>query len=167
MWTRGEPRAAADRKPKPDETPAKTRSEPQPRQEPETMATLRLGTSIVIKGLLTASEHLTIHGQFEGTIEVPGHTLTVGREAQVDAFIIAKAVVVEGTVQGNVTATDKIEIRATAKLHGDVVAPRIAITDGASVCGTVDTQAVDVEKLKMAASTSATAVLDDAQRRPA
>jgi len=114
------------------------------------MVTLRLGTSIVIKGDLAASENLTIHGPFEGTIEVLAHTVTIGRHARIEARIVAKGVVIEGTVQGNVTATDKVEIRATAQLHGDIVAPRIVMADGAWVCGTVETKAADSAKLQIA-----------------
>ena len=101
---------------------AAIRQEPGPRHEPETMVTLELGTSVVITGHLAASENLTIHGPFEGTIEVLAHTVTIGRHAQIEARIVAQCVVIEGKVQGHVTATDKIEIRATAQLHGDIVA---------------------------------------------
>ena len=149
MWTRREHPTAVDRTPEPNETPA-TRPEPEPRREPETMATLQLGTSVVIKGHLAASENLTIHGPFEGTIEVLTHTVTIGRHARIEARIVAKGVVIEGKVQGSVTATDKVEIRATAQLHGDIVAPRIAIADGAWVCGTVETKAADSAKLQIA-----------------
>ncbi len=93
------------------------------------MATLQLGTSVVIKGHLAASENLTIHGLFEGTLEVLTHTVTIGRHARIEARLVAKDVVIEGTVQGSVTATDKVEIRATAQLDVDIVAPRIAIAD--------------------------------------
>ena len=149
MWIRKERRTAGTRNPIPGETPA-TRSEPEPRREAETMATLRLGTSVVIKGDLAASEDLTIHGTFKGTIEVRAHTVTIGRGARIEAPIVAKSVVIEGKVQGNVTATDKVEIRATAQLHGDIVAPRIAIADGAWFCGTVETKAADGAKLQIA-----------------
>ncbi len=149
MWTRGEHPTAVDRTPEPNETPA-TRSEPEPRREPETTATVQLGASVVIKGHLAASENLAIHGPFEGTIEVLTHTVTIGRHARIEARLVAKDVVIEGTVQGSVTATDKVEIRATAQLHGDIVAPRIAIADGAWFCGTVETKAADSAKLQIA-----------------
>ena len=122
------------------------------------MVTLELGTSVVIKGHLTASENLTINGPFEGTIEVPAHTVTIGRHAQIDALIVAKGVVIEGKVQGNVTATDRVEIRGTAQLHGDIIAPRIAMADGAFVCGTVETKAADSARLQIADSRPVTTV---------
>jgi cytoskeletal protein CcmA (bactofilin family) len=101
---------------------------------------LRLGTSVVIKGHLTASENLTLHGPFQGEIEVRAHTATIGRLAHIEAPIVAKGVVVEGTVRGNVTATDLIELRDTARLHGNVAAPRIVMADGAWVCGSLETR---------------------------
>ena len=107
------------------------------------MAALWLGTSVVIKGHLSASEDLTIHGHFEGEIELPAHTVTVGNDAQVEAPIHARGIVIEGTVHGEVTATERVEIRETGRLDGAVVAPRICIATGAWVRGTVRTQAVD------------------------
>jgi len=157
MWTRWGHPPAVDRTPEPNEMPA-TRPEPEPRREPETTATLRLGTSVVIKGHLAASENLTIHGPFEGTIEVLAHTVIIGRHSRIEAPIVAKGVVIEGTVQGNVTATDKVELRATAQLHGDIVAPRIAIADGAWVCGTVETRTADSATLQTGDSLKVTTV---------
>ena len=107
------------------------------------MAALRLDPSLVIKGHLSASEDVTIHGHFEGEIEVRAHTVTVGNDAEVEAPIHAKGVVIEGAVHGEVTATDRVEIRASGRLDGAVVAPRIAMAAGAHVRGTVETRAVD------------------------
>ncbi len=123
MWTRRGQPTAVDRTPEPNDMPV-TRPEPEPRREPKTMATLQLGTSVVIKGHLAASENLTIHGPFEGTIEVRAHTVTIGRHAGIEALIVAKGVVIEGKVRGNVTATDKVEIRGTAQVHGDMPVSR-------------------------------------------
>ena len=122
-----------------------TRTAPAKAHEPTpaTMPTLRLGTSIVIKGHLSASEDLTIHGHFEGEIEVRAHTVTVGNDGEVEAPIHAKCVVIEGAVHGDVTATNRVEIREAGRLDGAVVAPRIGIAPGAWVRGTVRTQAVD------------------------
>ena len=142
MWTGRRDGTAGDSRPVPPETPA-ARVTPEPRTEGERMATLRLGTSVVIKGQLSASEDLTIHGSFEGAIEVRAHTVTVGSDAQVAAPIVAKGVVIEGAVHGDVTASDRIEIRATAHVDGAVVAPRIGIANGAWVHGAVRTQAVE------------------------
>jgi cytoskeletal protein CcmA (bactofilin family) len=98
-----------------------------------------LGKSIVIKGDLIASEDLTLYGRMEGSVTLEGgHTLTIGRHADIRAAIDAKAVVVQGTVTGNITAREKIEIQTTGSVAGDVNSPRLAIADGASLRGKVD-----------------------------
>jgi cytoskeletal protein CcmA (bactofilin family) len=98
-----------------------------------------LGKSIVIKGDLIASEDLTLYGRMEGSVTLHGgHTLTIGRFADIKAKIDAKAVVVQGTVTGDITAREKIEIQTTGSVSGDVFAPRLAIADGASLRGRVD-----------------------------
>ena len=102
---------------------------------------MNLGTSIVIKGDLIASEDLTIYGKMEGTVTLEGgHTLTIGRHADIKAAIDAKAVVIQGTVTGNVTAREKVEIQTTGSVAGDVSSPRLAIADGASIKGKVHVQ---------------------------
>ncbi len=140
-------RRQADRAPRarPLRVVEPTRSAPVQAHEagPATRPTLRLGTSIVIKGHLSASEDLTIHGHFEGEIEVRGHTVTVGNDAEVEAPIHAKGVVIEGAVRGDVTAIDRVEIRGSGRLDGAVLAPRIAVAAGAHVRGTVETRALD------------------------
>jgi cytoskeletal protein CcmA (bactofilin family) len=94
-----------------------------------------LGKSVVIKGELSGSEDLTLCGQMEGSIKLPGHTLTIGADANVKAEISAKAVVITGAVIGNVMAADKIEIQATGSINGDVVSPRLVIADGGVLNG--------------------------------
>ena len=96
-----------------------------------------LGTSVIIKGELSGSEDLTLYGQMEGSVTLPDHTLTVGPHANIKAAISAKAVVIMGAVTGNVTAKERIEIRATGSVAGDIDSPRLAIADGGSLCGKV------------------------------
>ena len=71
---------------------------------------------MVIKGELSASEDLTLDGQMEGSVTLPDHTLTIGPAANIKASISAKAVVIMGAVTGNVTAAEKVEIRATGSV---------------------------------------------------
>ena len=98
-----------------------------------------LGKSIMIKGDLIASEDLTLYGRMEGTVTLEGgHTLTIGRFADIRAAIDAKAVVVQGAVTGNITAREKLEIQMTGSVAGDVNSPRLSIADGASLRGKVD-----------------------------
>jgi cytoskeletal protein CcmA (bactofilin family) len=97
-----------------------------------------VGKSVVFKGTLTSSEDITIDGQVEGTIEVRDQTLTVGPEATIRADVTAGMVTIHGTVIGNVRASVKVDVRATGRIEGDLVAPSIVIADGALVCGRVD-----------------------------
>src|SRR3989442_15049149 len=80
-----------------------------------------LGKSVVIKGELSGSEDLILYGQMEGSIRLPDHTLTIGPHADIKAEISAKAVVIMGAVTGNVTAGEKVDIRATGSGTGDIV----------------------------------------------
>jgi cytoskeletal protein CcmA (bactofilin family) len=86
---------------------------------------------------LSASEDLTLYGQMEGSINLPGHTLTIGPHAEIKAAIAAKAVVIKGAVTGNVTAGEKVEIEKTGSVIGDVSSPRLAIADGGAIRGKV------------------------------
>jgi cytoskeletal protein CcmA (bactofilin family) len=104
---------------------------------------MNLGKSMSIKGELSGSEDLTLCGQMEGSIKLPGHTLTIGDHASIKAEISAKAVVITGAVIGNVMAADKIEIQATGSVTGDVVSPRLVIVDGGVLNGKARMSASD------------------------
>jgi cytoskeletal protein CcmA (bactofilin family) len=112
-------------------------SEPKRAAERETA---NIGQSVLIKGELSGSEDLTIDGQVEGKIELGQNVLTVGPHGKIKAQIFAKAVVVLGQVTGNVTATEKVDIREHGSVEGDIVAPRVAIADGAHFRGSIDMQ---------------------------
>ena len=101
---------------------------------------VNIGKSVVIKGELSGSEDLTIEGLVEGTIELRDHVLTIGPNGKIRAQIFAKALIVEGEVTGNVTATEKVDIRDKGSVDGDIVSPRIAIAEGAHFRGSVDMQ---------------------------
>src|SRR5262245_28597476 len=103
---------------------------------PQEQATL--GKSLIIKGEVTGSESLYIDGRVEGAINLPGNRVTVGRNGQVQANITAKEVVVLGKVKGNVTASDRVDIRNEGSLGGDVTCQRISIEDGAWFKGSID-----------------------------
>src|SRR5690348_5783255 len=97
-----------------------------------------IGKSLVIKGEVTGSESLYIDGKVEGSIQLPGNRVTIGRNGQVSANINAREVVVLGKVRGNLTASDRVDIRNEGSLTGDVVAQRISIEDGAFFKGGID-----------------------------
>ena len=102
--------------------------------------TVNIGKSVIIKGELTGSEDLTIEGQVEGKIELRQNVLTIGPNAKIKAQVFAKAVVIQGEVHGNVTATEKVDIRDAGSVDGDISAPRVAIADGAHFRGSIDMQ---------------------------
>src|SRR5262247_2813721 len=99
---------------------------------------VNIGKSVVIKGELNGSEDLTIEGQVEGKIELKDNVLTIGPNGRIKAQVSAKAVVILGTVTGNVTASEKVDIRDGASVDGDVVAPKVAIAEGGQFHGSVD-----------------------------
>ena len=101
---------------------------------------VNIGKSVVIKGELNGSEDLTIEGHVEGTIQLRDHVLTIGPNGRIKAQVFAKMVIVLGEVHGNVTATEKVDIRDNGSVEGDIVSPRIAIAEGAHFKGSVDMQ---------------------------
>ncbi|GMV23123.1 MAG: polymer-forming cytoskeletal protein [Vicinamibacterales bacterium] len=101
---------------------------------------VNIGKSVVIKGELNGSEDLTIEGAVDGKIELRQNVLTIGPNGKIKAQVFAKAVIVQGQVHGNITATEKVDIRESGSVDGDVVAPRVAISDGAHFRGSIDMQ---------------------------
>ncbi|HSF99614.1 MAG TPA: polymer-forming cytoskeletal protein [Vicinamibacterales bacterium] len=101
---------------------------------------MNIGKSVVIKGELTGSEDLTIEGQVEGKIELKQNVLTIGPNGRIKAQVVAKVVVVQGDVHGDITATERVDIRDNGSVDGDVSAPRVAIADGAHFRGSIDMQ---------------------------
>src|SRR6476646_6416425 len=101
---------------------------------------VNIGKSVVIKGELSGSEDLTIEGQVEGKIELRQNILTIGPNAKIKAQVFAKAVIIQGEVHGNVTASEKVDIRDAGSVDGDLSAPRVAIADGAHFRGSIDMQ---------------------------
>ena len=97
-----------------------------------------IGKSLIVKGELSGSESLYIDGKVEGAINLPGNRVTVGRNGQVAANIVAREVVVLGKVRGNCQASDRVDIRSEGSLTGDVIAARISIEDGAFFKGGID-----------------------------
>ena len=101
---------------------------------------VNIGKSVVIKGELTGSEDLMIEGQVEGKIELRQNVLTIGPNGKIKAHVFAKAVVIQGEVHGNISATERVDIRDNGSVDGDISAPRVAIADGAHFRGSIDMQ---------------------------
>jgi cytoskeletal protein CcmA (bactofilin family) len=123
--------------PKKETTPVS--STPAGRFDPESRgSSATIGKAVKINGQIHSKEDLYVDGDVEGTVEAPEHKLTIGPNGTVHAMVKAREVVALGSIQGNVEATDKIEIRKDAKLIGDIKTARIIIEDGAYFKGSID-----------------------------
>jgi len=146
MWKKNDapiqtPPAPAPAPPPAQPQPAASAAPPPPVEKPRpapVSPSVTIGASVVIKGEVSAREDLTVAGRIEGKIEVRDHVVRVGREAQVNAEIAARAVIVEGNVKGNITATERIELSEHGVVEGDIVAPKIAMADGAQFRGKIE-----------------------------
>jgi cytoskeletal protein CcmA (bactofilin family) len=115
-----------------------TNSSPAPRSEvDERRATGWIGQGVVVEGRIASSQDLRIDGRVEGTIEVGDHALIVGARAAVKANLVAKSILISGTVIGNITATDRLDLQATGSVEGDISSPRLLMVEGAVVKGRV------------------------------
>jgi cytoskeletal protein CcmA (bactofilin family) len=126
-----------------DATTSRDRAQPGPSHESKAAADERrmaawIGTSLVIQGKIISTEDLTINGQVEGTIELGDHSLIIGVGARIQANLVAKAIVISGAVTGNVRASDKVDLRPTGSVDGDITTPRLVMADGAVIKGRVD-----------------------------
>ena len=99
-----------------------------------------IGKSVVVRGDVSGSEDLYIDGQVEGSIDLRNHSVTVGPSGSVKAGINAKSIVIQGKVDGSLTASDRLDLRKSAVVTGDVTTQRIAIEEGAFLKGKVDIQ---------------------------
>ena len=150
MWKPNQPGSNTPPTPEPvrPATPATTFEASTPRPAPVATGSVAaavptgeqatIGKSLIVKGELSGSESLYIDGKVEGAINLPGNRVTVGRNGQVAANIVAREVVVLGKVRGNCQASDRVDIRSEGSLTGDVIAARISIEDGAFFKGGID-----------------------------
>jgi cytoskeletal protein CcmA (bactofilin family) len=117
-----------------------------------------ISKGLFVKGEISGTESLYIDGKVEGSISLPGNRVTIGRNGQVGANVTAREVVVLGKVRGNVTATDRVDIRAEGALSGDVAAARISIEDGAFFKGGIDIRKADGKPAQAGATNGAAAI---------
>jgi cytoskeletal protein CcmA (bactofilin family) len=99
-----------------------------------------IGKSVVIKGELSGSEDLYLDGQVEGSIEMAGNRLTIGPNGKVKANVNARSAIVQGRLEGNVRASDRVDLKQSAIVLGDIATQRISIEEGAYFKGGVDIQ---------------------------
>ncbi len=111
-----------------------------------------IGKSVVIKGELSGSEDLYVDGEVEGSIELRGHSLIVGPNGRVRANVHARDIIVHGKLDGNLYGGERVELRKTAVLVGDIVTQRIAIEDGAFFKGGIDIQKADAKPQQSSAA---------------
>ncbi len=129
--------------------------EPEPLTPSRSSGSAALGKNVTVKGQIFAREDLTIDGEVEGTVECHEHRLTIGPNARVQAGLKAREIIIQGSIQGNVDATDKIDIKKEAKLVGDIKTSRIIIEDGAYFKGSIDISKPQVRAQAQQASTTA------------
>ena len=143
-----------------------TAAAPQPEIRRIERDMVNIGKSVVIKGELNGSEDLTVEGHVEGRIELKDHVLTIGPNGKIKAQVFAKAVIVLGEVNGNVTASEKVDIRDGGSVDGDIIAPRVAIAEGAHFRGSVDMQRKGGQQQPQADKSSKQAAVSQSSSAP-
>ncbi len=128
---------------KPAYTPATPVARPAESIRPEAPRSVdiaTIGKSVVVKGELSGSEDLYVDGEVEGSISLRGQSLTIGPNGRVHANVEARNVIVHGRIDGNIKASDRVELRKSASLSGDISTARVAIEEGAFFKGSIDIQ---------------------------
>lgn len=97
-----------------------------------------IGPTIVIKGTVSGDEDLTVQGRVEGTIDLGSHEVSVGESGKVNADITAKTVRIDGQVSGDIRGIEKVVISKSGNVHGNIIAPRVTLEDGAIFKGSID-----------------------------
>ncbi len=135
--------------------PPETR-EPVERFEPQTRVreAAVIGPSIQINGDLSGEEDLVIQGKVSGTIQLREKSLTVGSQGQVDANVLAHSIIIEGKVNGDLFGSERVSIRKTGNVQGNIVSPKVSLDEGCRFKGSID---MDQEMITKAFGKSATA----------
>jgi len=121
-------------------TPVAEPARPMERSVPERVSNERatIGRSITIRGEVTGDEDLLIQGRVDGSVNLTEHAITVGPQGEVRGDIHGRVVIVEGVVDGNLNAKEQVTLQASARVEGDIAAPRVRLEDGAYFRGGVD-----------------------------
>jgi cytoskeletal protein CcmA (bactofilin family) len=122
-----------------------------------------IGKSLIVHGKVISNQDLTIDGQVEGTIELGHYGLAIGAGAKIKANLVAKTITISGAVTGNVTATDKVDIRSTGTVEGDINTAHLQMSEGAMIHGRVDASA---NKAKPEQPAARTRQPEDREERP-
>lgn len=125
--------------------------------DPRRELVAHIGKSVIVKGELSGSEDLYLDGEIEGTINLDHNSLTIGPNGRIHAHLNAREVIVQGRVEGNIHARERVELRASAVVTGDILTQRVVIEDGAYLKGAVDTQRETKPEMREAARATASA----------
>jgi len=106
---------------------------------PERRTNAWIGKALRVEGKVISNEDLSIDGEVEGSIEVGDYSLAIGPGAAVKADLAAKIITISGAVTGNVHASEKVDLRVTGSVTGDIRAPRFEMAEGSTVTGKVET----------------------------
>lgn len=136
MWKKGESEEVAARVAPPTAVPAPTAT----RTDPKRGEAATIGPSIHIKGDVTGSEDLIIQGRIEGNVTLKQNHVTIGADGRVKANVNARTVTVEGEVEGDLAGQEQIVLRRSARVVGNISAPRVSLEDGAVFRGGIDMQ---------------------------
>lgn len=104
-----------------------------------------IGRSIRIDGDLRGEEDLKIDGDVNGTVQLRNNTLTIGNEGKISANVYAKAVTIDGCMNGDVFGFERVSIRKNAQVNGNITAPRVSLEDGAKFKGSIEMDPAAVE----------------------
>jgi cytoskeletal protein CcmA (bactofilin family) len=140
MWRKQDEPKASPPPPQPVAMPAPLAAMPAPHAPaPENRAASRLAASVSVRGEISAAEDLYVDGEIQGTIRVPDAMVTVGPKGRVAADIEARSIEVQGRVDGNLRAKERVALERTAVVTGEIVAPRVAVAEGADFRGQIET----------------------------
>lgn len=116
---------------------AQTQSRPQTSQEAKIPQAV-IGPKIRFKGELVGEEDLLVQGTVEGTIDLKGHNLTIGEQGVLHANATAKTITIEGKVEGDLHGQERIAIKSSSNVQGNIKAERVVLEDGAKFRGSID-----------------------------
>ncbi len=136
MWRKEDDAPLAPTPPAEKESPPRDSRTPNPKVEVQERASI--GRSITIIGEVRGEEDLLIQGQVEGSVDLREQSVTVGQDGHVKANINGRIVTVDGEVEGDLQAREQVILRASARVQGDIISPRVVLEDGASFRGLVD-----------------------------
>ena len=105
---------------------------------PRTREHAKIGSTISIKGDLSGEEDILIEGKLEGKIEFRNHSVTIGKDGRIKGDIYGKIITIEGNVEGNLYGDEQLSVRQSGTVRGNIIAPRVALEDGANFKGNID-----------------------------